>query len=175
MAVFSGYSTNVSYSYRTTLYQALINGVGFTQGDIIRLQEQINDATGLATGIVSWTNVDTGLALAGIPVIGTDVSAWDSKRKKLASETLTVAAVAIAFATVPAGANHAEVHVWDADVSVTLDGATAPTATLGIRQADGQTFELEGVDEITNFKAIRLGTTSARLYVEYSREFDYND
>ena len=176
MATFQSYPVpTVTYAYRTTFYQALINGTGFSQGDIIRRQEQINKATGAATGSENWFNVDTNAALAAAPVVGTDVSAMDSKRKKLTAEQLTVGAAAATLAAIPADANMAEIHVWDADVSITLDGATAPTATVGIRQGNGQTFTLEGRDELTKFKAIRLATTNARLYIEYSRAFDYEN
>ncbi len=176
MATFQSYAIPViTYAYRSTYYQALINGAGFSQGDIIRRQEQINENTGATTGVESWFNVDTNLALAAAPVVGTDVSAYDSKRKKLTAEQLTVGAAATVLATIPADANLAEVHVWEADVSITLDGATAPTATVGIRQGNGQTFTLEGRDELTKFKAIRLAKTNARLYIEYSRAFDYEN
>lgn len=175
MAQFQSYAIPAaSYSYRTTFYQALQDGTGFTQGDVIRRQEQVNDATGVVTGVETWFNVDTDAALAAAPVVGTDVSAYDSKRKKLASETLTVSNAAVALAAIPADANLAEVHVWDADIALTIDGATAPSATVGFRQANGQSFTLEGREELENFQAIRLTTTDARIYVEYSREFDYN-
>lgn len=176
MAIFQSYNIPApTLSYRTTYYQALVDGAGFSQGDVIRRQEQINDATGVPTGTESWWNVDADAALAAAPAVGTDVSAYDSKRKKLASETLTVGNAAVGLAAIPADANHAVVHVWDADLSLTIDGATAPTSTVGIRQANGQSFELEGQDELVNFQAIRLSTTDARIYVEYSREFDYNN
>lgn len=93
-----------------------------------------------------------------------------SQREKLGSEVLTVdnTVGGVSFASIPARANHAEIQVLDAGISFTLDGTTAPTATLGMKQAADQLFELEGRDELLNFTAIRLSATDARLYIEYS-------
>ena len=176
MAIFQSYNIAApQYQYRTLLYRALVDAVGsYNAGDIIVRTEQINEATGLATGVETWRNDTQGISLGTAPTVGTQIEALDGLRLKLASETLTVAATAIPLAAIPATANHAEVHVWDADVSLRLDGS-APTATVGIRQANGQTFELEGRTELVNFQAIRLAATSARLYVEYSRVYGSND
>ena len=172
MAIFQSYAIPAaSYTYRTLLYRALVDvAANYDAGDIIVRTEQINEATGLATGVETWRNDTQGIALGTAPTVGTDVEALDGLRLKLASETLTVAAAAVPLAAIPAEANHAEVHVWDADISLRLDGS-APTSTVGIRQANGQTFELEGRQELLNFQAIRLAATSARLYVEYSRVY----
>lgn len=176
MAIFQSYAIPAaSYTYRTLLYRALVDVPGsYAAGDIIVRTEQINEATGLATGVETWRNDTQGIALGAAPTVGAQVEALDGLRLKLASETLTVSSTAVALAAIPAEANHAEVHVWDADVSLRLDGS-APTSTVGIRQANGQTFELEGRQELINFQAIRLAATDARLYVEYSRVYGSND
>lgn len=172
MAIFQSYAIPAaSYTYRTLLYRALVDvAANYDAGDIIVRTEQINEATGLATGVETWRNDTQGIALGTAPIVGTQVEALDGLRLKLVSETLAVSGTSLALAAIPAEANHAEVHVWDADVSLRLDGSAA-TATVGIRQANGQTFELEGRQELVNFRAIRLAATDARLYVEYSRVY----
>jgi len=158
-------------------FRALKTGKEYEKGQILRRIQCIDPTTGVATATI-WSVADdaTGAPLAAAPVPA-DVEHLDSKRVKLASETVVVAAAAVGL-TPPPEANHAEVHVLDADVVFTLDGATAPVGgatPVGIRQADCQVFELEGKDELANFSALQLGTVGARLYVEYSCQFDFND
>ena len=176
-----------SFMYETTYYRALVDDAANTEyvkGDILLLSEQVDEATLLPTGVVKWKNVDTGVAIT-LPfagTVGTDVEALDNKRVSLSpAETLVVSSTAVSLGAVPAGANHAEVHVLDAAIILTYDGATAPVgngaaAPIGIRQGNGQVFELESADEIANFSAMRLdGATDARIYVEYTCQFDFND
>ena len=172
MAIFSNYSpsatSSVAFDYSQEFYRVITAGTGTAAGDVIRRHAQVNEATGVETGLVNWYNVSQDAVLGTAPTAA-DINALDSYRNKLGSQVLTVdATIGGVSLTVPAGANHAEIHVWDADVVFTLDGATAPTATVGIRQADGQLFELEGVSELTNAAFLRLGATDARIYVEYS-------
>ncbi len=44
---------------------------------------------------------------------------------------------------------------------------TAPTSTSGSTWADGQSFTLEGRDNLTNFSAIRSDDTDVTLHVHY--------
>lgn len=173
MAAFSNFPVAATvYSYLVTYYRALTAGTGYTVGDVIRETTQINTATGAPTGVKVWYNVDQDVAIAAAPLVA-DIEALDKNRIVLSAASLTVSNVAagVSFAAPPADANYAEVHVWDADVVVTLDG-TAPTATgTGFRQANGQTFELESRLEITQLKALRLGAVDAKLYVTYYRVY----
>ena len=168
-------AANVDLKTEPRGYIANIAGTGFSQGDVIKHIRSFDPNAIAVTVDEEWINHDTGAVLAGAPTIGdgNEVSAIHGDRVALASEQLTVAAAAIGLAAIPASANHAIVHVWDADISLTLDGATTPTATVGTRQADGQTFELESRDEIDNFEAIRLAAVSARLNVQYYRVLDF--
>lgn len=176
-----------SFMYESTYYRVLaddaVNGE-YKKGDILLLSEQVDEATLVPTGVVKWKNVDTSvlITLPFVGVVGTDVEALDNKRVVLSpAEVLTVSSTAVSLAAIPAGANHAEVHVLDAAVIYTYDGATAPVgngaaAPLGVRQGNGQIFELESADEIANFSVMRLdGATDARIYVEYTCQFDFND
>lgn len=173
MAKFEGYPiASASYSYVTTFYRALAAGAGYAVGDIIRQVAQVNNATGALTGISNWYNVDQDANLAAAPPPA-DIEALDNNRVVLGSAQLTVSNVAagVGFATPPAQANYAEVHVWNADISLTLDGSAPTTGGNGYRQANGQTFELESAAEIAGMKAIRLGATDALLYVTYFRVY----
>lgn len=177
MAIFTAYSpvsSSTSFVYATEFYRVLTAGVGYAEGDILRRKAQINESTGVVTGIENWYNVDQDAVIAA--PTGTDIEALDGYREKLASETLVVDATVggVTLASIPANANHAEFHILDADIVFTIDGATVPVGLptpLGIRQADRQNVELEGRDELVNFTAIRLDATDARIYVEYSRVF----
>ncbi len=81
--------------------------------------------------------------------------------------------------TPPAGADVAEIHVWDANIvwdkrpaapAVTNDG------TVGYgRHADGAYFELEGAEEIANFQAIGFAGQAGRLEVNYVEGLHVND
>lgn len=174
MAKFGAYAVaGASYSIRNTLYRAIAAGVGFAAGDILQLTEQINSATLAATGVVSWYNVDQDAVLAAAPA-GASIEAVDGRRVVSGTETLTVGVASVALATIPAGANFAEIHVWDADVSLRVDGAAA-TAKTGYRQGNGATFELESAGELTNLRAIRLGTVDARLFVTYYTIYSFDE
>lgn len=173
MAVFSSFPVPATtYSYLVTYYRALTAGTGYAVGDVLRETTQINANTGAPTGTKVWYNVDQDAAVATAPAVA-DIEALDKNRIVLSSATLTVsnAKAGVSFASPPADANHAEVHVWDADVVITLDGATPTTTGAGFRQGNGQTFELESKEEITKLKALRLGSTDAKLFVTYFRVY----
>lgn len=173
MAIFNPYPiASASYNYVVTLYRALTGGAGYAEGDILRQTVQINNGTGAPTGVESWYNVDQDKALAATP-LGENIEALDFKRIALSAVPLVVsnAAAGVPLPAIPADANYAEIHIWNADIVFTLDG-TAPTlAGVGFRQANGQTFELEAADELSKFLALRLGATDATLWVQYYRVF----
>lgn len=167
----------VTYRYTYDYYRALTTTTGFTEGDILKRSQIINEQTNTVTE-TEWENLDTAVILITAPTIGTDVEALDGSRVSKGSESLPVGSSSTTLAAIPDGANLAEIHVLDADVVFTLDGSTTPVGSpvaLGFRAGDGQNFELESRDEIVNFEVVRLATTDARLYVEYYREFDRNE
>jgi hypothetical protein len=57
-----------------------------------------------------------------------------------------------------------------AQIRFTLDGSTAPTTTVGRLLEVGEILELESVEEMQAFAAIRTGATSGVLDIEYSLE-----
>jgi hypothetical protein len=81
-------------------------------------------------------------------------------------ELLTVADSAVGFATIPLNANKAVIVVEDATIRWRIDG-TNPDANTGTKSFVNSTIILDSRDQIDNFKAIRQGTTSAKLSVNY--------
>lgn len=53
-------------------------------------------------------------------------------------------------------------------IRITLDG-TAPTTTVGMRADYGQSVTIYAQTNLVNFKAIREGSTSAKIDVQYFR------
>jgi len=177
MAKFNDYSIQqTTYRYNYDFFRALVTTAEYNEGDILKRTQQINEQT-QSVFSTTWENLDSGASVLTLPTIGTDVEALDTSRVHKGSETLTVSSTAIGLASIPSGATLAEVHILDADIVFTLDGATTPvggSSPVGYRQGDGQTFELESKDEIDNFDSIRLNAGDARIYVEYYREYFKN-
>lgn len=181
IAKFNDYKAPVS-SFRTEVsyYRALASNAasGFAEGDILKKVDTVNEGTGAITS-TAWSNVDEGTVLAAAPDLANDeAEALDSSRIVVGTSALvsvTDTAAGIPAASIPANANLAEVHVWDANVSITLDGTTPDASGNGTRQADGQHFELESKDEIEKMQAVRLAGSDARLFVTFYRQFDQND
>lgn len=71
--------------------------------------------------------------------------------------------------TKPTAAFFANMRLETAQIRFTLDGSTAPTTTVGRLLEVGEVLVLESKEEIANFAAIRTGSTSGVLDVEYSR------
>lgn len=85
-------------------------------------------------------------------------------------ERLTVDATAGGVSlTVPAGAIGATLRLETAQIRFTLDGS-APTSAVGRLLEVGEVIELESQDEINAFLAIRTGSNSGVLDVEYVKE-----
>ena len=66
----------------------------------------------------------------------------------------------------PSKARTASIQVLTANIRFWTDGGT-PTTSAGIRAGDGDWILLSTPDEISGFKAIREGSTSATLQVTY--------
>lgn len=174
MAIFQGFTpVATSFIYNEYKYRAKVNGAGFSVEDVIVKKDKVNEATG---AVVSSTyfNVTTQTDITATPPAVTDLHAYDGYRIVLRTEQLAFDEnAAVSLSAIPAEADHAEVHVWDltGDVNnialLTIDGSTPSFGShIGFRQADGQTFELESIDEIRNLQAIAsLGTME--LHVVY--------
>jgi hypothetical protein len=83
-------------------------------------------------------------------------------------EQITIEATAkVLTAAEYKNAQKASISVETADIRYRLDG-TAPTATIGKLAEDGDEIILESAEDIKNFKAIRTGSVSAVLNIDYS-------
>lgn len=77
----------------------------------------------------------------------------------------TVGGIALTGATYGT-ARYAEITVDTADIRFTVDG-TAPTATLGHLVGPRDIIRLESNEDIVAFRAIRTGSTSAKINASY--------
>lgn len=80
-------------------------------------------------------------------------------------ETLTVAASAVGFASIPAGASIAIITTETADIRYWVDGST-PTTSQGHLVSAGDAIKLDSVGQLTNFKAIAV-SGSATMQISY--------
>lgn len=89
--------------------------------------------------------------------------------KVIAYESITVAATAIGFtAATYDNAFKASITLETAQIRFRVDG-TAPTSAEGHILDVAQSLEIEGKENIANFRAIRTGGTSGVLKVSYER------
>lgn len=87
--------------------------------------------------------------------------------KQIASETITVSSTAVGFTAAKIeGALFAECYLESADIRIWLDG-TAPTSSTGRLIFDGTPFQIWDRSNMVNFKAIRTGSTDAKLTVMF--------
>lgn len=85
-----------------------------------------------------------------------------AERSVLGRQTLAVTTGAVATLTVPANAKAAEIQADGYSVSITLDGTTAPTATVGTRIDDGQIYAVYST--LANVKLIaRTNNTNVQV------------
>lgn len=174
MAIFQGFTpAAVSFIYNEYKYRAKANGTGFSVEDVIVKKDKVNEATG---AVVSSTyfNVTTQTDITTTPPAVTDLHAYDGYRIVLKTEQLGFDETGVfPLLAIPAEADHAEIHVWDVmgdpnNVAlITIDG-TAPSfgSHIGFRQSDGQTFELESIDEIKNLQ-VTASLGKMELHVVY--------
>ena len=84
-----------------------------------------------------------------------------------AHETLTVADTAVDLTSATySDATRAEMTLETAQIRFWVDG-TDPTASVGIPVEIGDTIVLNSAAQIANFKAIRTGSTSGTLSIQY--------
>lgn len=99
-----------------------------------------------------------------VPVQADDqghISVAMGTRNCVGRQTLSVTTGAVATLTVPAGAVSAMIQADGNTVSMTLDGATAPTATVGLRIDDGVMFYVD-----TALSGVKLIARSATTNVQ---------
>ena len=84
-----------------------------------------------------------------------------------AYESVTVDSTAGGKALTKYGRNkYAIITVETAQIRFTLDG-TAPTTTVGHLLNAGDILELDSLEDMKSFRAIRTGATSATIHVTY--------
>ena len=84
-----------------------------------------------------------------------------------AHETLTVADTAVGLTSATySDATRAEMTLETAQIRFWVDG-TAPTTSAGILVNVGDVVVLNSAAQIANFKAIRTGSTSGVLSIQY--------
>ena len=81
-------------------------------------------------------------------------------------ELKTIADSAVGFSSIPLNANKAVIVVEDATIRWRIDG-TDPDSNTGTKSFVNSTIVLDSREQINNFKAIRQGTTSAKLSCNY--------
>lgn len=86
-------------------------------------------------------------------------------------ETLTVAGASVGFSAGTAATGRqgnivAMVTVYGAPIRARFDGQAA-TATTGMHHEPGETFTVDGPDDLNNARFIREGAASATLEVQY--------
>ncbi|UCV13769.1 hypothetical protein [Quatrionicoccus australiensis] len=106
---------------------------------------------------VSGPLTDAQLRAAAVGVVGT-------ARACVGRQTLNVTAGAVSTLTVPVGAVAAAIQADGSAVSVTLDGASAPSATVGTRIDDGVIYYVD--TSLANVKLIAR-TAGTKVQVVY--------
>jgi hypothetical protein len=84
------------------------------------------------------------------------------------SEMLDVGAATVGFtATKLVAVKFATCYVDSGEAMV--DCANTPTSTVGRRVLQGDDFTVSGGDDLAGFKAIRIGTVNAKIFVQYHK------
>ena len=81
-------------------------------------------------------------------------------------EHLAVSSTAVGLASVPTNANKAIIVVEDATIRWRTDSVD-PDSSVGTKSYVNTTIVLDGRESVTNFKAIKQGTSDAKLSVNY--------
>ena len=87
-------------------------------------------------------------------------------------EQLTVAGTAVGFASIPSDAKYALIEVESSITTPTiryleLGDTTKPTASTGIRRSDSSAFDVTGMPNLINFRAIQVGAGTHKLNIQY--------
>lgn len=173
MAIISDFIVPTSESLSTVInyYVAKFTDPGnYNTGDIVKQINKINliDDTLVSSRLF---NVNSGAFIAQDDI--SDLQPIQGDRISLTTEQLTITP-AINFQNIPDLANYAEIHVWDAAIIFTLDGANNPDAStkMGTRVNAGSNFKLVSREELLNFLASNLTTSQSNIYIQYY--FDIN-
>jgi hypothetical protein len=87
-------------------------------------------------------------------------------------EQLTVAGTAVGLASIPADAKYALIEVESSLTTpairyLELGANTLPTSALGIRRSTLDAFDVSGMPNLINFRAIQIGAGTHKLNVQY--------
>lgn len=87
-------------------------------------------------------------------------------------EQLTVAGTAVGLASIPSDAKYALIEVESSITTpairyLELGNTTLPTASLGIRRSNLDAFDVSGMPNLINFRAIQVGVGTHKLNVQY--------
>jgi len=101
-----------------------------------------------------------------------------AEMKVLGDEILVVSNTAVGLASVPSGADYAEIYPSDADPFRCRWDATDPDASNGVLLDEATTGHIEmvalfGGTAIAKFKAIRSGLNDSQLYAVYYQTMSY--
>ena len=130
------------------------------------LRTEKYDVSGVApvmTGIV-WTLVD------GTPVSPSSADLYPVAPPDILTDQLLTVDDVVRQLTVPAGANYAFLQVQDADVRYSASGTT-PSPTVGTLLKVDEPVEILSRQELLSAKFIRAGSTNAKVYVQYYKQY----
>lgn len=87
-------------------------------------------------------------------------------------EQLTVAGTAVGFASIPAEAKYALIEVESSITTpairyLELGTNTPPTTSIGVRRSNLDAFDVSGMPNLINFRAIQVGAGTHKLNVQY--------
>lgn len=99
----------------------------------------------------------------------------DPQWEWVGDEQLTVAGSVVGLASTPAAARLTYVQVTAAPIFWSHHPSSIPASGVGSDAASGDDIYLYGSDQIAGFRAIRNGSVSAVLKVQYYREIAYDD
>ena len=87
-------------------------------------------------------------------------------------EQLTVAGTAVGLASIPADAKYALIEVESSITTpairyLELGASTLPTSSTGVRRSNLDAFDVTGMPNLVNFRAIQVGAGTHKLNVAY--------
>lgn len=155
--------------YELTYFRAIQAGPDFKKGDLITLNEQINQLNE-SSELIVWKNKTSGEILQNEPTIGEDIELIENVHLNLGSEKLKLSRKGSNYklSEIPFDANYAKGYVYGKMI-YTSDGYSIPTLKESGFVVEDQMFVLNGRDEIVNFNATKYDSTTPNIYIEYSQ------
>ena len=97
--------------------------------------------------------------------------AQDFAYKPVGFQMITIDSTTGGIGLNPGSADRAIIVVETANLRFCVTESCAPTSSFGTPLDMGQAWVLETIDEVKNFKAIRTGSTSAKISVIYMKSY----